>query len=142
MPVCIPGSCGNASDARSNVREIAYGALRENWSKRSFESVLAQLSSYSNAAARVWYEGNAPTGFVAQVEAWKRDYPGLDIVEAGSREPWRSLKVWRKLPQKHDYLGLDFSTWHTYLPIPWLWKKIYHDRPRFNSESYTVVDFL
>ena len=111
-------------------------------SKRSFESVLSQLSGYSNAVARVWYEGNAPDGFVAQVESWKRDYPGLDIVEAGSRKPWRSLKIWRKLPQKHEYLGLNFSTWHTYLPIPWLWKKIYHDKPCFNSATYTFVDFL
>ena len=110
-------------------------------SRRSLDSILAQLSSYSNAVARVWYEGNAPTGFVEQVEMWKRDYSGLDIVETGSREPWRTLKVWRKVPQKHEYLGLDFSSWHTYLPIPWLWKKIYHDEPRFNSSCYTVVDF-
>ena len=130
-------------DLRARKTSRGWVCAHGPWeSKRSFESILAQLSSYSNAAARVWYEGNAPTGFVAQVEAWKRDYPGLDIVEAGSREPWRSLKVWRKLPQQHDYLGLDFSTWHTYLPIPWLWKKIYHDRPRFNSEIFTVVDFL
>ena len=109
---------------------------------RSLEDVLAQLSSYSNAVARVWYEGSAPAGFVDQVEGWKRIYGGLDIVQAGSRRPWRSLKTWRDVKVRHDYQALGFSSWHTFIPIPWLWKKIYHNSPEFNSTTYTMVDFF
>lgn len=36
----------------------------------------------------------------------------------------------------------DGHSWHTYIPIPWLWKKIYHNHPEFNAEQYTLVDFL
>ena len=40
------------------------------------------------------------------------------------------------------FLPLNGSTWHILLPIPWLWKKIYYDKPEFNEKSFTYVDFL
>ena len=111
-------------------------------SRRLLDDILVQLSAYSNTQARIWYEGGAPTGFVSQVESWKRRYGGIDIVQAGSRRPWRALKTWRAVEVRHDYLALDFSSWHTFLPIPWLWKRIYHDHPEFHATAYTMVDVL
>lgn len=49
-------------------------------------------------------------------------------------------KDWPKSESK--FVKLDGRTWHILLPIPWLWKKIYHDRPLFNIQSFTYVDFL
>ena len=43
---------------------------------------------------------------------------------------------------KQGFLPLDGRSWHTYLPIPWLWKKIYHNKPEFNEDHYIYVDFL
>jgi hypothetical protein len=43
---------------------------------------------------------------------------------------------------KQGFLPLDGSTWHTYLPIPYLWKKLYNDEPKFNEKDYLIVDFL
>lgn len=40
------------------------------------------------------------------------------------------------------YKVLDGRSWHTYLPIPWLWKKLYYNKPEFNEEVYKYVDFL
>lgn len=40
------------------------------------------------------------------------------------------------------FLPLDGKTWHIILPIPWLWKKIYNDKPKFNEKIYVYVDFL
>lgn len=40
------------------------------------------------------------------------------------------------------FTALDGRSWHTYLPIPWLWKKIYHDNPSFSNTFYLYVDFL
>ena len=47
-----------------------------------------------------------------------------------------------KMIAKQGFLPLDGRSWHTYLPIPWLWKKIYHDEPHFNEKDYLIVDFL
>lgn len=43
---------------------------------------------------------------------------------------------------KQGFKALDGKTWHIILPIPWLWKKIYFNQPKFNEEHYLYVDFL
>lgn len=43
---------------------------------------------------------------------------------------------------EQSYKVLDGRSWHTYLPIPWLWKKLYFNKPEFNEHTYKYVDFL
>lgn len=45
-------------------------------------------------------------------------------------------------PNRQGFLPLDGKTWHILLPIPWLWKTVYNDEPKFDEEVYTFVDFL
>lgn len=40
------------------------------------------------------------------------------------------------------FLPLDGRSWHTYLPIPWLWDRLYKRPHVFNEEVFTFVDFL
>ena len=40
------------------------------------------------------------------------------------------------------FLPLAGRSWHTYLPIPWLWDRIYKRPHKFNEERFTFVDFL
>lgn len=40
------------------------------------------------------------------------------------------------------FLPLDGRSWHTFLPIPWLWDKLYKRPHQFNEEKFTYVDFL
>lgn len=40
------------------------------------------------------------------------------------------------------FLPLDGRSWHTYLPIPWLWDRIYHRPHNFRIDKFTFVDFL
>jgi hypothetical protein len=47
---------------------------------------------------------------------------------------------WPKAIQ--GFLPLDGRSLHILLPIPWLWKKIYNDKPTFNDKHFTWVDFL
>lgn len=43
---------------------------------------------------------------------------------------------------RQGFVPLDGKTWQTYIPIPWLWKKIYYNKPKFDEEVFTFVDFL
>lgn len=43
---------------------------------------------------------------------------------------------------KQGFLPLDGRTWHILLPIPWLWKMLYNNEPKFSRSFYTYVDFL
>lgn len=40
------------------------------------------------------------------------------------------------------FIPLDGRSWHTYIPIPWLWDVLYKRPHKFNEEKYTFVDFL
>ena len=40
------------------------------------------------------------------------------------------------------FVALNGKSLHILLPIPWLWKKIYYDKPEFSKKYYTYVDFL
>lgn len=40
------------------------------------------------------------------------------------------------------FLPLDGRSWHTYIPIPWLWNLIYTRKHKFNEDRFTYVDFL
>lgn len=55
---------------------------------------------------------------------------------------WTVKKVINPTPSISSYKILNWDTWHTLLPIPWLWKKIYYNKPIFNNTTFTFVDFL
>jgi hypothetical protein len=40
------------------------------------------------------------------------------------------------------FVPLDGRSWHTYLPIPWLWDRLYKRPHKFNDKEFTFVDFL
>lgn len=40
------------------------------------------------------------------------------------------------------FIPLDGSSWHTYIPIPWIWDRLISRPHKFNEEKYTYVDFL
>lgn len=61
---------------------------------------------------------------------------------AYKRPKWTLYHKFYDVAIKQGYVNLDGSTWHTYLPIPWLWKKVYRDKAEFDEESFTMVDFL
>lgn len=56
---------------------------------------------------------------------------------------WTCIKQGAFTPKtKQGFLPLDGRHWQTYMPIPWLWKKIYYNKPKFNEDIYLFVDFL
>lgn len=64
------------------------------------------------------------------------------IYVACKRPQWRIVKAYDSHAIYPGYKILDGSTWHTYLPIPWLWKMIYYPHPTFHETFYTMVDFV
>lgn len=43
---------------------------------------------------------------------------------------------------EQGFVPLDGRSWHTYLPIPWLWDRLYTRPHKFNEGRFTFVDFL
>lgn len=72
-----------------------------------------------------------------------KSYPQIKFTSFNVKHPeWKVVKSVNHVPSVSKFKILDWSTWHTLLPIPWLWKKVYFDKPVFNKDTYTMVDFL
>lgn len=93
----------------------------------------------------VTYEGSLVNcdAFINRILDITSNY-NINISVINVKKPiWKVLWVSDNAPATISmFKNLDGSTWHTYIPIPWLWKKIYYNKPKFNSEYYTLVDFL
>lgn len=91
----------------------------------------------------VTYEGKADSNFLETVEDWFRIYNNLNLVEVAVKKPkWTVLKSEERVSFQQYFKVLDGRSWHTLIPIPWLWKKIYHNKPEFNKQIFKMVDFI
>lgn len=43
---------------------------------------------------------------------------------------------------EQGFLPLDGRSWHTYLPLPWLWDKLYKQPHKFTEDHFVFYDFL
>ena len=51
-------------------------------------------------------------------------------------------KGWTDAHAEQAFLPLDGRSWHTHIPIPWLWKQFYFKHVIFDENVYKFVDFL
>lgn len=90
------------------------------------------------------YEGKSTLEIMEELKNMVESIcPNLTIVYVGAKKPsWTALKTYHHIQVVSKFKGLGFATWHTYLPIPWLWKKIYFDKVEFNEDYFIMVDFI
>lgn len=74
-------------------------------------------------------------------------YEGNDrkmLAYIGVKHPyWKVMEEFARNPfVKAGYEILDEDNWRRYIPIPWMWKKLRYDNPKFVSGYFTMVDFL
>lgn len=112
-------------------------------SRKSVHDILHEIDAYNDCCVMLTYEGEAPDDFIDVTDTFVSTYTGITFTCVNTKKPeWKVLKTYNSVPVQSDFVNLDGRTWHTYLPIPWLWKIIYKNRPVFNDECFTLVDFL
>ena len=114
-------------------------------SKRTADNILQEISSFGERVeVSVMYEGGENKEFEDFATRVRTKYP--DIV-------WGTFttKFGNYVAQladreysggKQGFVVLDGRSWHTYIPIPWLWNFVYTRNKEFNEETFTFVDFL
>lgn len=118
--------------------------------KTSCEKTIWILSDHSlfngcDVYASITYEGDPKDEYARFFSwcEWIMKTTNIKLTTVNVKKPrWRAIKTYNHIPYKQAYKKLDGSSWHTYLPLPWLWKKLYHNKPTFNEETYKMVDFL
>jgi hypothetical protein len=123
----------------------------------ALNSILYALGGSDNVNLMVTYEGKLPE-FITEsvfiediknfVDSYISSYDGyvfgtFNLTSINVKKPeWHSIWQGEYCPKyEQGYKNLDGSSWHTYLPIPWLWNKFYGNH-NFKENSYVFVDFL
>lgn len=124
--------------------------------KRTAEDILTGIARFKEECyVTLTYEGSkdnlyAFTEFVSYImQKCERIHWGGVAVKYGQGSSLLKVQYEYLLPYPpkwpcsvQAFLPLDGKTWHILLPIPWLWKKIYHNKAEFDNKVYRFVDFL
>ena len=153
-------------EAGSRVFDIRIRKINDQWkcahgfwvTKKSAEDIFKELNEFEDPCSiTITYEGGYENNelFKAYVQKIKSLYKhnkyGPVAVKYGKNAEGLKIeydyileadKNWIDANCVQGFLPLNGSTWHTYLPIPWLWDKLYKRPHKFNEEIYTYVDFL
>lgn len=125
-------------------------------SKRTLKSIIQEINAFPERCyVTITYEGKIDNNeeiialFNKMKIAYKRIIWGALSVKYGKESTSIKVKydVVVKPQPKYEYgvqgfLPLDGRSWHTYLPIPWLWDRLYKRPHVFNENVYNIVDFL
>lgn len=127
-------------------------------SKKTLYEIIETLDNLSYWGAHDWphksndkvyimltYEGNCDKSEALSVtRSVKEHLAGNDFIQLTSSNikcpKWHTIEVIYPLAHVNKYKVLDGSSWHTYIPIPWLWAKLYP--PKLNPDTFNFVDFL
>lgn len=142
-------------DLRVRKHKGVYKAAHGLWiSKRHAETIIAELNSYKDCYVSITYEGRLNTeesnSFIRWVTDIMSQYTDIKYGTTYVKYADRGLSVDSVIlipsrqfyRNKQGFLPLDGRSWHTYIPIPWLWDRIYSRPHKFNEEEFTWVDFL
>ena len=124
-------------------------------SKRSAYNILKEIDSFEDRCyVTITYEGSSKNReeFITFVCKIRKAFPNIKFgniaIKYGKGSHLFKVKYdylyrtsnWPRCVSK--FISLGGNTWHILLPIPWLWKKVYNDKPEFNDVYFTYVDFL
>lgn len=105
---------------------------------------LVAFKTGEKAMLMVTYEGECKdkVEFITEVTSWNC-YSWLEIVDVSVKKPkWRTLARYKNVAYNQCFRVLDFSTWHTLVPIPWLWAKVKSMTEKPSHNVFNMYDFI
>lgn len=137
----------------NNVWKCAHGLWK---SKRTFEDIIEEINNFlDRCQVSVTYEGKIDNNeeLISLFQQYTVKYShiiwGYLAVKYGKESTGIKVKYDIIFNGEKGYEGgeqgfvpLDGRSWHTYIPIPWLWDKLYSRPHVFNEIKFKYVDFL
>lgn len=128
---------------RKNKKRGWVGAHGPWETKRNIEDILCQINHIGNCYVNMTCEDYETEEYKESVEAWIKKYSKISFCCINIKKPkWKCLYDVNKVVSVDEFIHLDWSSWHTLLPIPWIWKKVYYNNPTFNCSYFSFVDFI
>jgi hypothetical protein len=106
--------------------------------EKTLSQVLSEIDNLGKCYVMVTCEQGAPLRKTS-IQHIIENHTNICFTTFNRKKPiWRCDYCNKALPHVNGYRVLDWSSWHTLIPIPWLWKQ----EPQFNADIYTFTDFL
>lgn len=144
--------------------DLRIKKVEDNWhcahgiwtSKRTFVSIIEEINSFPcRCDVSLTYEGRVDNNdeIISLFNLIRGTYKHINwgelSVKYGKDAKGVRVKYDKVIDAQPEYrwgrqgfLPLDGYSWHTYIPIPWLWDMIYTRPHVFNEDVFTFVDFL
>lgn len=143
-------------DAGVRYFDIRVRKTRRGWvcahglwtTRKKAEDILAEINAVKGCYANVTYEGWGTDDYEATVDGWVAKFRNIKFSHInikyteGLALKWKCIKVLNRVSCEDHFFKLDFRSWHTFLPIPILWKQFYYKDVEFNVTTYRFVDFI
>lgn len=111
-------------------------------SERALGNVLLELNGLGNCYVMMTCESGDPLPDY-EMEFYIKWFSRIKFTTFNVKHPeWEVVRSIHPIPHINAYKVLNWDTWHTLIPIPWFWKKIYFDKPKFDENTFKFVDFL
>lgn len=132
-----------------NKPYFCHGLWKSN--KDVYEALRELNSANDTCYVGITYEGKPKNimgeyteeAFATWAENLFLTYRNLKPAYISIKKPvWKDLYSNPEIRFKQGFKSLDGTSWHTLIPIPWLWDVLLSRPHKFNTEYYTLVDFL
>lgn len=133
---------------------IAHGLWRSSTTLKDLIASLARsqalLPSFTTIYLSITYEHRFPSSldsndFILDIKQILYSYTQFVITDINVKKPiWTNLyhSAINSLQIQQAFQPLDFSTWHSIIPIPYLWDRLLSRPHTFSDRHFTMVDFL
>lgn len=117
---------------------------------KTLKQVLDELNDLAKNSETPVYVSITYEGTNTNVDEWRNkivgmliEYSNLQLTSVNIKKPvWQCVYTAASVPTEQGFISLDMSTWHSLIPIPWLWDKLYKEKKVYNNDYFTLVDFL
>lgn len=112
-------------------------------SEKELFYILKEINDFGDCYVMMTCERGEPLVDIGMEHIIKK-FTKIKFTSFNVKHPEWEVVKWcsHPIPHINAYKVLNWDTWHSLLPIPWLWKKIYHDKPHFDNKVFSFVDFL
>lgn len=111
-------------------------------SKKDLYDILKEINCFGDCYCMITCESGKPVDDLV-INWLTHTFTKIKFTSFNVKHPeWKIFRSINPMPHINAYKVLNWDTWHTLLPIPWLWKKVYFDKPKFDENTFKFVDFL
>lgn len=108
-------------------------------SSRSLRDVIEEINTFGDCYVMLTCESGAPLQY-GNIRKIIAENTGIQFTTFNRKHPyWRTDFCELAVKHTNNYQVLDWSTWHTFIPLPWLWSKLFKKK---EVKGFSFVDFL